>query len=119
MLTDNDKIFILNEFLTNIFGISNKEYQKRVWILGEGPECDDFVETVCDFADTWAPISDDYKNFNITESQYYMLKQFQEDFEIFYDDNHWPPDFIDSPEWAKIMEMAKEVLKAFNFQKNS
>jgi hypothetical protein len=28
-----------------------------------------------------------------------------------------PQLFIDTPEWGKIMEMAKEVLKAFNFHK--
>src|SRR3990167_1610599 len=115
MLTDAEKAYILNEFLTNIFGISSKEYQKRVWICGKGPECDDFDETVCQFADSWRFISEQYRNFNITEQQYSILKKFQESFESFYENNHWPPEFIDSPEWEQIMKKAKEVLKAFNY----
>lgn len=29
--------------------ISSKEYQKRIWIDGKGPEVDDFDDTVSDF----------------------------------------------------------------------
>jgi hypothetical protein len=119
MLTEEDKKYILNQFLINISGISDKEYQKRVWIRGEGPECDDFDETVCQFLDSWRFISEKYQDFQITDPQYQLLKEFREKFEVFADDNYWPPEFIDSPEWEKIMEMAKNVLNAFNFQKNS
>lgn len=46
MLKNEDRKYILNEHLRNISHISDKEYQKRVWIRGQGPECDDFDETV-------------------------------------------------------------------------
>jgi hypothetical protein len=46
MLTDEARRNIINQHLKNIHHISDKEYQKRVWIRGEGPECDDFDETV-------------------------------------------------------------------------
>ena len=49
MLTNEDKKQILESFLETVNGISNKEYQKRIWIRGEGPECDDFTETTCHF----------------------------------------------------------------------
>ncbi len=113
MLNDEDRKYILNQFLINISGISDKEYQKRVWIQGEGPECDDFDETVCHFFDDGDPILDKYKEFGITDDQYHLLKKFRDNFESFSDDNHWPPEFIDSPEWEKIMKQAKEILTAF------
>lgn len=40
---------ILKSFLENLDRISNKEYQKRIWIEGRAPECDDFDEPVCNF----------------------------------------------------------------------
>ncbi len=122
MLTDEDKKYILNEFLNNISGISDKEYQKRVWIRGEGPECDDFTETVCHFFDDGDPILKKYKEFNISEDQYHLLSKFRDDFDAFVTGptlGYLPEEFIDTPEWKKIMKMAEEVLKAFNYQKKS
>ncbi|HEV3270317.1 MAG TPA: hypothetical protein VGZ69_06700 [Candidatus Rhabdochlamydia sp.] len=108
---------ILEEFLKNLHRISNKEYQRRIWIEGRGPECHGFDEAVCDFFGDGDPIMENYKDFGITESQYYLLKKFQDAFRDFSDENDFPQLFIDTPEWEKIMEMAKEVLKAFKFHK--
>ena len=116
MLTNEDRKYILNQLLINISGISDIEYQKRVWIRGEGPECDDFTETVCHFFDGGDPILKNYKDYGITDRQYHLLVKFRDEFRAFSDENDWPPEFIDTPEWARIMAMAKEVLKAFNYQ---
>jgi hypothetical protein len=37
-------------------------------------------------------------------------------FEAFSDGHNWPAEFIDTPEWTKITEKAKEVLKAFHWK---
>ncbi len=118
MLKKENRNYFLNQFLLNIKGISDVDYQKRVWIRGEGSECDDFDETVCYFFETVDSILNDYKDYEITEAQYHLLKKFRENFESFSDKNHWPPFFINTPEWAKIMKMAKDVLRAFNYDKN-
>ncbi len=102
---------ILESFLENIEGISNKEYQKRVWIRGEGPEVDDFTETTCHFFEEGEGILEEYKGFNITNKQYKLLVRFRDRFDKFV------KEFIDTPEWAKIMDMAKNVLKAFIYSK--
>jgi hypothetical protein len=117
MLTDKDRKQILNSVLETIEGISDKEYQKRVWIRGAGPEVDDFDETCCNFFGDGDPILENYKEFGLTEAQYLVLKKFRDNFRAFSDENYWFPEFIDTPEWAKIMDLAKDVLKAFNFQK--
>lgn len=114
MLNDKAKKQILISVLETIEGISDKEYQKRVWIRGEGPEVDDFDETCCNFFGDGDPLLKNYKDFGLTESQYFLLKKFRDCFRAFSDSNNWPQEFIDVPEWAKITEMAKEVLKTFN-----
>lgn len=116
-LTDEAKKDIL-DFVKNIVAhISDKEYQKRIWIRGEGPECDSFDETCCHFFHDGEGVLEKYKDFNITDAQYQSLKKFRDAFRVFSDENDFPEEFIDSPEWEKIMEMAKEVLKMFDYQK--
>ena len=104
MLTNEEKKHILNKFLKNISHISDKDYQRRIWIKGEGAECDDFDETCCRFFDDGSSVLEKNKDFWIK-------------FEAFADDNNWPHKFIDTPKWNEITEMAKEVWKVFDYKK--
>jgi len=108
---------VVKGFLQNLYRISNKEYQKRIWIEGAGPECHDFDEAVNDFFGDGDPILESYRDYGLTQIQYQMLKKFRDEFDFFVKKNHFPQEFIDTPEWTKIMSLAKDVLKAFNFQK--
>ncbi len=110
-----DRKQIMETFIRMIDHISNKEYQKRAWIKGEEA---DFDEAVCLFFGEGDPILENYKDFGITEGQYVLLKKLRDKFRIFVDKNDFPEEFIDTPEWAQIMNLAKEVLKMFNYQKN-
>ena len=116
-ITDEDKRYILREHLRNISHVSDKEYQKRIWIRGEGPEVDDFDETVCHFFDDGDPILKKYKDYGISEAQHHLLTKFRAAFETFIDGPkpYLPEGFIDTAEWKKIIEMAKEVLEAFKY----
>jgi hypothetical protein len=105
---------IIETFFRIVEHISDKEYQKRVWIRGEGPEVDDFDETICHFSQEGDGIIEHYKDFGLTEHQYGVLKRFRDRFRAFADENDFPQEFVDSPEWQKIVDMAKGVLKAFN-----
>lgn len=117
-LSEDDRKYILKEFLKSISYLTDKEYQLRVWIRGEGPEVDSFDETICQFFEVCDPVLEEYKDFGITESQYQVLKKFRDQFRKFSYENNWPPEFIETPEWEKIMDMAREVLKTFNYTKN-
>ncbi|MBS0584866.1 MAG: hypothetical protein JSR76_01025 [Verrucomicrobia bacterium] len=112
---------ILNFVLDNVYWISDKAYQERVWIKGIGPECNSFDDVVCDFFGDGDPLLENYKDFEITNTQYELLKKFREEFDSFCInrglEHYLPQFFIDTPEWTKITEMAKEVLKAFNYKK--
>jgi len=117
MLTEEKKRRIVNAHLERIYRISDKEYQRRVWIRGEGPECEDFDEICCFFGEMGDYIMKNYKDFGLTENQYTILRTFRDQFQIFSDKNDWPPAFIDTPEWTRITIMAKEVLEAFDYKK--
>ncbi|MBS0622464.1 MAG: hypothetical protein JSR80_05865 [Verrucomicrobia bacterium] len=118
-LNDQEKEYLLNEYLRNISHILDKEYQKRVWIRQEGPECQAFDDAVCDFFDIGDPILDEYKDFGITDSQHRLLIKFRNQFREFCREHDFPEEFMDGPEWAQIMDHAKEVLRAFNYHQKS
>ena len=117
MLNNEDKKYTLSEFLRLLLHIQDKEYQRRIWIRNEGPECQAFDDAVCDFFDIGDPILDNHNSFGITETQHKLLTKFREEFKVFSDNNDFPENFIDTPEWERIMDLAKVVLKAFHYQK--
>jgi hypothetical protein len=117
MLTKDIGKRMLKNLLEIILDISDKEYQKRVWIRGEGPEIDDFTETVCKFFDNGDSLLNEYKKCGITKNQHQILKKFSNKFRVFSDEHSYELEFIDTPEWNEITENAKEVLKAFNYRK--
>jgi hypothetical protein len=114
---DADRKQIMETFIRSISHVADEEYQKRVWIEGRGPECDDFDDFINYFLDESEAILEKYKDFNITNSQYHLLLKFQDELNAFCDKNDYPREFISSLEWKKIMEIAKEIVKVFNYQK--
>lgn len=62
-----------------------------------------------------APLLERYKEFGLTKTQYLLLKNFRDKFRAFSDENNWPPEFIETTEWAEVMKLAKDVLSVFNF----
>ena len=110
---------MLQGLLEFIDVISNEEYQRRVWERVEGPECDDFDETMTYFFDESEPILKSYKDFGISDNQYQLLLKFHNELDIFSDEMLYLPVqiIISDPRWKEIRIMAKEVLKAFKFHK--
>lgn len=78
-----------------------------------------FDEIVCLFFGDADPIVENHQAYGLSEAQYKILKKFHNEFRIFADENYLAEEFIDTPEWAKIMDSAKEVLKVFNYLKHS
>jgi len=117
MTTDDDKKFLMS-FLRTVKVISDKKYQGRIWIRGEGPEVDDFDETVCFFFDDVEEIIEKFRQYGLTKSQYQMLRKFRDKFEDFVDnrEHYLPEDFIDTLWWQEIIDLAKNLLKAFSYQ---
>ena len=109
---------ILNNHLETISGIADREYQERVWVRAEGPECDDYTESICHFFDDGDPIIENYQDYDINENQLSELIKFRTALDKFSSDTkyHLGPDFLYTPEWAEITIMAKKVLQAFGYK---
>ena len=108
--------YILKTLLERIESIYDKEYQQRVWIEGEVQNVMILMKLLIVSWMTGMSILKNFKDFGITDNQYLLLKIFSKSLEAFSDENDWPQEFIDTPEWTKITEMAKEVLKAFHWK---
>lgn len=119
MLTTEDRKQILANFLETVEWIADKEYQIRVWIRAEGPEVNDFDETVNFFFLEAEGIIECYKDFGVSDKQYHALIRFRAAFEAFNEGprSYLPELFINTPEWTNITEMAKELLKVLNYSK--
>ena len=124
MISDADKNQILNSFVKNIAAISDKEYQKRVWVLAEGTECDDIDDTICDFFDE-DYVLEKYKEFGITEEQHKLLlalhrklRRFADTFGV-YSPGKSTGELIQLPEWQEIINLAKDVLKVFDYKEQT
>ena len=72
--------------------ISDKEYQKRIWIEGAGPECHDFDEAVNDFFAEVDHILENYQDYGLSHIQHQLLKKFRDEFRDFSDRNYWFPE---------------------------
>jgi hypothetical protein len=110
---------IFRNFLKYVQGVADKEYQMRIWVQALGPECDDFSETANYILADGDLILRKYNDFNLTEKQRSLLTTFLKEFDQFAYTiacEHPEGDFIDSPEWTHVTEMAKEVLQAFHWK---
>jgi hypothetical protein len=108
---------ILDELLEIIWIISDKSYQQRIWIMGLGPECDSYDETINEFYSVCDAIIEEWGKFGISQEQLNVLVQFKSALSAFSRKYDLPQEFINSFEWAKIMEMATEALDAFYYPK--
>ncbi len=117
MISDADKKQTVDCFIENIARMSDKEYQERVWVRAEGPECDNIDENICHFFDEDYVLKK-YKDFGITEIQYKSLMKLREKLDNFIDE-HGVQDLaeklINLPEWEEIRETSKNILKLFNY----
>jgi len=76
MLTDEERNYILKEHLRIIHHISDKEYQRRIWIRGEGLECSNFGDAVNNYASDAVEILQNYKKYGISQTQLEALEKF-------------------------------------------
>lgn len=113
--TTQDRAQILTFFLGLIQSIADKAYQKRVWIRGEGPECEDYDEVIDYFFHEGEEIMENYQDYKITDAQHLLLKELWEKLDPFTEQHHLPEDFIDTSEWESITAQAKKILKSFNY----
>ncbi|MFZ4673931.1 MAG: hypothetical protein ACOYL1_06285 [Chlamydiia bacterium] len=105
-------------FLNIIYEISDRDYQERIWIRGGPSLCFNPDMFICDFFQSYRSIAENPLIFEIKETQLQTLKTFAENFDSFINGpvyvDCFPEEFVDTPEWKKIMDEAKSILIAFN-----
>ncbi|MFA5250318.1 MAG: hypothetical protein WC371_02775 [Parachlamydiales bacterium] len=110
---------IIKVLLEEIAEISNKEHQKKIWVP-QGPDFDEIINCLADIIE---PILEKHKKYQLSEDRYELLVKFYKEFKNFSDyakkndyNYYYLYGFLDTPEWAKVMDTAKEVLQAFNYK---
>jgi hypothetical protein len=112
----------MENFLLKTFAISSKDFQRRVWIQGIGPECDDFDENVIVFFQYSEWLLQEPDKYRLNSNQVKLIKRLVEKYAAFCDksdldlDYYMPERFIDFPEWTEITEIAKKVIDSFNYK---
>ena len=108
---------ILYGFLETIASIADRAYQERVWVRGEGPECDDYTESICHFFDDGDPVIANHRDYGINDHQLRLLTKLRESVQYFNSTIRFDlgPDFLNSSEWIRITLMARDVLRAFHY----
>jgi len=117
----NTKITDFTVLITNIWKISNRDYQERFWVRQELPmRGDNFMETTMTFNQDLKGILEakEAGRVKIVKKQYEMLKNLYDMIDKFEADPDTPPDpgygendeeIVNDPRWDKIRNYAKEV----------
>ena len=109
----NKRNFPMIDLISTVCDISDLEYQKRVWVRGEGPEVDCFIETAEGFLSGYDGFKDfdtRYEEYGLTKEQFLVLKALRQKI---YDYNGFDSDeeIINDPKWLEIVNFAKIVYK--------
>jgi hypothetical protein len=118
---------ILNGILSVIEKISNAQFQKKAWVDNKVHPYAFFEESIHQLFDDYelSEVLDNYKIYAISNDQLIILKILYKSLDCYSDEKmSWmqavdPKELLEDPRWHEIQKMAKDVLEAFNYQKNS
>ena len=117
---DESESYFLRQFISIVKGMSDLEYQKKVWKRGEGYQADSFDDTVENFFSFFEAIFQKKSNFInkiISTSQITLIKRLHAEFEKYSEKN---PEEINriltDPNWQKIIKLSQQLYK--NFREN-
>ena len=98
--------------------VSDAEYQVRIWVKGEGPECSSFVEVMCSFFDDAQAgyVLENHKEFGLSPEQtkaletlFFALSEYSKNTpDIMLD-----ADVVKDPKWIEIQHIAKNTVVVF------
>ncbi len=107
----------LHHILSVVRTVSDATYQERVWIRGEGPECDSLTETYCNFFDDYdidGFLSHCTKNELISPQQLTALREVRDAMDAFEFDSDQPDEVtLRDLRWEHIRKVAQSALAAF------
>ncbi|MGE3622547.1 MAG: hypothetical protein AB7H77_01555 [Bdellovibrionales bacterium] len=97
---------------------SSEEFQKRVWVTGETLYRSSYAEALCQFFDMKVDqlIDVEWRQVGLSESQRNKLALFRDALNMFNDKlpkNTSSESIINSADWVRIRQLAKESLEEF------
>jgi hypothetical protein len=119
------KITDFTVLITNIWKISNRDYQERFWVRQELPmRGDTFSESTMTFEDTAEGILDPSISIQMTKKQRAMLTQLFHLVEDYKNDRDTPcsrygekdEEIVNDPRWDKIRSYAKDIYEELTME---
>lgn len=94
--------------------LSDIEFQKRVWVRGEGPEVSSYSEAVCQLFDDTAigDFLDDTENGVVLSEELDSLLRELSNILDLIDYRIGASNIIKHPHWPKVRQLAADALKA-------
>lgn len=105
---------ILQDFLQKISHIGDREYQKRVWIDGQGSGNNDFEAHMNYFFYKGWSVLKNHKELKFTDGQYSLLSDLRGQLVLFRNKKGPIQEILNCPEWQKVVAIAEEVLQTFD-----
>lgn len=106
--------FVLNFLRDVVETLADVDYQKRVWVKGEGPECDSFDETINDFFYYYESIVKRKEIREIKENEIQLIKKLKNEIDTFDTDIPWDgtdEGVLSNPGWPRVVNAAEELSK--------
>ena len=113
----NENSFISRFLRDAIKPIADRQYQIRVWVKGEGSECDSFDETINDFYYYVEIINENYKKWGLKKKEFQLMHQLEEKIDSFCNEipiTNQGSEIIKDPRWVLITECASNFYKEMN-----
>ena len=114
-LNMNSEEMSIKDFLLQVIKeASDLEYQKRIWVRGEGPEIGSVEEFYCKFFDDLniEEIFQNYKKYDLTKKQVDLVKKLYKLLDEYSDQIPITPidrEVVGDPRWVRIQDFAKKV----------
>lgn len=119
---DPSKDILKSGLLYRIDDIADKKSQQRIWIDERRPGYNPFQNIIKSFFETYKTkkILENYKDYEITDPQRESLAKLYDELERYRLKAEGEEDLekiLKDPEWHQIQDLAKEVMKAFDFKR--
>jgi hypothetical protein len=114
--TITNRVQAIRDFAEQFICFANKAYQWRTWINAEGPECSSYEDDICNFCQAYEYYHSRLSEYELTETQKQAVEQLKSAIDYFLEHDQYKfdiPDFIEEPEWDKVVQSARKAVLEF------
>jgi len=113
MIGKEDWLNAIEEFLEEL---SDEEFQRRVWVRGEGPEVSSHTEFMCGLFDDYSFdsfLDESWSEFGFSQNLHDQLQKIRTQLNQYLEQHPLLEDaaIVDDPSWREISQMGAIALK--------